>query len=71
MTLVDDAKQAWKWFSMWAMGIPASVAAVWLAIPEKWQDIFLQNVTPKQIVWAVLATLVLGIAGRLVKQGEK
>lgn len=71
MKLVDDAKQAYRWFSVWAMGIPATVAAVWLAIPEKWQDIFLANVTPKQIVWAVLAIMALGIAGRLVDQGEK
>jgi hypothetical protein len=68
--IVDEWRQAWKWFSVWAMGIPATVAAVWLAIPEQWQAIFLQNVTPKQIVWAVLVILGLGIAGRLVKQDK-
>lgn len=70
MKLVEDAGKAWKWFSMWAMGVPATVAAVWLAIPDQWQTIFLQNVTPKQIVWAVLVILVLGVVGRLVDQGE-
>lgn len=70
MKLVDDARQAWRWFSVWAMGLPATVSAVWLAIPKKWQDIFIENVTVTQIVWAVLVIMVLGIAGRLIDQSK-
>lgn len=68
MKLVDDARSAWKWFSMWAMGIPAAFAGAWLLIPERFQQMFLDNVSPTQVVWAVLVLLVLGMAGRLVDQ---
>jgi hypothetical protein len=70
MKFVTDAKQAWKWFSVWAMGVPASLAATWLLIPDEWRGLFLVNVTSTQIVWAVLVVMALGIFGRLVKQSE-
>lgn len=71
MKLVDDARQAWRWFSMWAMGLPATMTAVWLAIPEQWQAIILQQIPPKQLAWALVAVLGLGMVGRLVQQGGK
>jgi len=71
MKLVDNAKNAWKWFSMWAMGVPAAVAGVWLVLPESWQSLILAQIPPKQLAWALLAVLGLGIVGRLVQQESK
>lgn len=71
MRLVDDARTAWRWFSMWAMGVPAAVAAAWLVIPDRLQAVILEQIPPKQMAWALMIVLALGIVGRLVKQGEQ
>ncbi len=64
MKLVDNAREAWTWFSVQSMALAAALQGAWLAIPE---DIKTQ--VPDNYVKALtLALLVLGIAGRLVKQ---
>lgn len=68
MKIVPDARKAWKWFSMWAMGVPATVAAVWLLLPDKLQDLILAQIPPKQLAWGLLVVLGLGIVGRLIQQ---
>lgn len=68
--LVKDAGQAWKWFSMWAMGVPAAVAAVWLLLPAPLQQAILTSFTPKQLAWAALIILGAGMIGRLINQGS-
>jgi len=65
--LVDDAKDAFKWFSVQSMGLVATILGAWAALP-----VDLKSVLPEWLVPAIAITvLVLGIAGRLVKQGPK
>ena len=67
MKLVDNASQAWRWFSIQAMTLAAAIQGAMLAlppemaarIPEAWADL------------ASMAVLILGIIGRLVDQGGR
>lgn len=54
MKLVDDARNWWKWHSVWALGVLGVVANVWLNSPE------LQAVLPPRVV-SLISPLVLGL----------
>jgi hypothetical protein len=71
MTLVEDAGKAWKWFSMWAMGLSTAVLTAWAVIPDDLKAYVTGMVPPKYMGLGVAGVLVLGMLGRLVKQGEK
>lgn len=71
MRLVDDAKSAWKWFSMWAMGTPAAAIGTWLILPDDLRSYVLTNVPPWAMLTAIAAILLLGMWGRVVDQGTK
>lgn len=64
MKLVDEAKQAWRMFSVQAMALAGALQAAWMAIPEDMKA----SVDHRIVSWATMALLGLGIAGRLVKQ---
>lgn len=63
--LIEDWKQAWKYISMWAMGAPAAFIAAYAVLPQKFQDSVPQN----WILGATALSLLVGMAGRVVKQG--
>lgn len=66
MTLVENAKQSWKWFSMQAMTLAGAVQATWLTVPDD-----MRSQVPSGLVFYItLGLLVAGIIGRLVKQDE-
>lgn len=65
---VSDVRECWRWFSMWAMGLPASAAAAWLAIPTPWQNAITSYFTTKQLAWAALIIMGAGMLGRVVNQ---
>ena len=66
LKLVDNAKQAWRWFSVQAMGAAAIGVAAWQAVP-----LDLRDKVPEWLSTGTLAALLaLGIAGRLVKQKD-
>jgi len=66
MKLLQDWKQAWKWFSMQAMAIVIVMLAAWAAMPDD-----LKDALPHWVVALIAATvLLLGIAGRLVDQSK-
>ena len=67
MKLVDDAKQAWKWFSMQAMVWALAVQGAWEVLPPEMKA----GVPPQAVTWITFALLGMGIVGRLVKQGDK
>jgi hypothetical protein len=71
MKLVDDAGKAGKWFSMWAMGLSSAFLASWALIPEDLKSYLTGSIPPQYISLAVAGVLVLGMVGRLVKQGEQ
>jgi hypothetical protein len=66
MTFVENAKQAWKWFSVQAMVWAAAIQSAWELAPSDMKS----NFTPTQVYMVTVTLLVLGIIGRLVKQGK-
>ena len=64
MRLVDDWKQAWKWYSVQGPVLGLALVAAWGALPDEVRASF----TPGQLQAAGVALLVLTIGGRLVAQ---
>ncbi len=64
MKLVDNAKDAWKWFSMQAMTLAGALQGAWIAVPGDLKD----NVPANMVHIITLGLVVAGIVGRLVKQ---
>lgn len=65
--LVDDWRQAWRWISINSMTLAGSMQLTWINIPDDLR----QGFDPILINYLTVGLLVLGIVGRLVKQGEK
>lgn len=67
MKLVDDAKQAWRWFSVQMPAINTAFLLTWANLPERFQ-----SALPVPWVIAIaVALLVLGVVGRLIDQTPK
>ena len=66
MKLVKDARKAGRWFSVQAFALQGIAAASWLAVPGDMRA----AVPPEWLAGAALFLTVLGIAGRLVDQGN-
>lgn len=66
MKLIDEAKGAWKFFSVQAMAWALAIQGAWQAIPDDMKA----SIPAGLVHWLTMGLLVLGIAGRLVKQGE-
>lgn len=67
MRLVDDARRAWRWFSVQCMGLALALQGAWEVLPAEMKS----GIPPRAVTYITLSLLVLGIVGRLVKQGEK
>ena len=66
MKLVDNAKNAWRWFSVQAMVLAGAIQGAWVFVPED-----MRTSLPPSAVQAITAVLLgMGVAGRLVKQKE-
>jgi hypothetical protein len=64
MTLVEEWRGAWRWFSLQAMVLSGVVQAAWDALPAD-----LKQYLPHWLGLVLsLSLLLLGIGGRLVKQ---
>lgn len=63
-TLVDNAKNAWRWLSVQAMALAGAVQATWLALPDDMKA----SIPSSYVQYLTLALVLLGIGGRLVKQ---
>ena len=64
MKLIDNARNAWRMFCMWAMGLAIVVQTVWVELPADLRD-SLDSTTVRYIT---IGLLVAGVIGRLVKQ---
>jgi hypothetical protein len=64
MKLVDDVKQAWKWFSVQAMALAVAVQGAWASISDDLKA-HVPHWVPASLT---IALLCLGIGGRLVRQ---
>jgi hypothetical protein len=67
MKLVDDAKRAWRWFSVQCMFAAGALQGAWEMAPDDLKA----GMPPKLVTIVTVTLLVLGIAGRLVKQEPK
>jgi len=66
MKLIDNARNAWRMFCMWAMGLAIVVQTVWVELPADLRD-SLDSTTVRYIT---IGLLVAGMLGRLVKQDK-
>lgn len=66
MRLVDDAKQAWRWFSVQANVLNLAILGAWAAVPDDMKA----GIPQQWVFYGSVALLVLGTVGRLVDQGE-
>lgn len=67
MKLVANAKDAWRWASMHAMGWAAAILVAYTSIPVQFQARI-----PDWIVNSIIvAVLLLGMVGRLVDQSKE
>lgn len=67
MKLVDDARRAWRWFSVQCMGLALALQGTWEALPDEMKT----GIPPRTVTIITVSLLVLGIVGRLVKQDDK
>lgn len=66
MKLVDDWKKCLGWFSVQLPAINAAFLLTWSQLPTKFQD----ALPLPWVIGIAVGLLVLGVIGRLVKQGE-
>lgn len=67
MTLVEDWRQALKWFSVQFPLVNTAFLSTWALLPAKFQDVL-----PVPVVIIIAITLiVIGVAGRLIDQNPK
>ncbi len=65
MKLVNNAKDAWRWFSVQSMVIAAALQGGWIMVPGDLRD----NVPSWVATSVTIGILALGVIGRLVDQG--
>lgn len=67
LKLVNDWRRSWRWFSMNCMTLAAAIQGAWIYVPDD-----MRTTVPVWLVSSVtIGLLILGVIGRLVKQGEK
>lgn len=65
--LLPDWKRAWRWFSVQAMLLSTAILSTWALLPSD-----LKSRLPEDVgLWAAVGTLVAGVVGRVVDQGDK
>jgi hypothetical protein len=64
MHLVQNWKQAWRWFSVQAMGAIVALPLVWAALPSDAKAFLPDGWEP----WILVALAAAGIVGRLIDQ---
>ena len=66
MKLVENWKDAWKWFSVQAMFASGAILGTWAMLPADLKD----NIPDDFVTYCTMAVLALGILGRLVPQSK-
>jgi len=65
--IIEDARRAWRWFSVQAMALAVAVQGAWAAFGDDLK----QNVPHWLVTTITLGLLAAGIGGRLVKQDKR
>lgn len=66
MKLVEDWKQAWKWFSVQALAALVILPTVWAALPADAKSFLPDGAEP----WILAALALAGVIGRLIDQNK-
>lgn len=66
MKLVEDWKQAWKWFSVQALAALVILPTVWAALPADAKAFLPDGAEP----WILAALALAGVVGRLIDQNK-
>lgn len=64
--LVEDWRKAHKWLSTQCMTLAAAVQGAWLYIPDDMR----QSIPSKLVTGVTIGLMLLGVVGRLIKQGD-
>lgn len=67
MKLVENAKNAWRWFSVQAMILAGAIQGAWVFIPDDMRS----TLPPNAVQALTVGLLIMGVAGRLVQQTKK
>ena len=66
--MVEEWRQAWRWFSCQAMALAAALQGAWAAVPDDIED---ARIPAWIVTVSTIALLLAGIGGGLVKQGRR
>lgn len=64
MKLIQDWRQAWRFYSVQALAVIAAIPIVWASLPEEWRA----TVPSEWIKVMVVVVAVAGILGRIIQQ---
>ena len=64
MRLVDDARRAWRWFSVQAFVLAGAIQLTWAELPADLKA----TIPPDWVMYTTAAICALGVVGRLVAQ---
>ena len=67
MQLVQDARRAWRWFSVQVLTLLAVLPLIWEQMPPETHALVPETWRP----WIITGLALIGIGGRLVKQGDR
>jgi len=65
LKLIEDWRNAWRWFSVNAMLLAAAIQGAWLQVPDDMKA----TLPPHVVSYSTIVLLVLGVLGRILKQG--
>jgi hypothetical protein len=69
MTLVEDARSAWKWLSVWAFVILGAMPDIYSGVQALgWLE---DKAVPPAFIWTIRIGAAIGIALRLISQKAK
>lgn len=66
MKLVDNWKQAWRWFSVQALTIVMVIPLVWDSLASDIKEFLPENLEP----WTLAVVAGAGLIGRLIDQNK-
>jgi hypothetical protein len=66
MKLIENARNAWRMFSVQAMGLAIVVQTVWVELPSDLRE----SIDSSTVRYITIGLLVAGVIGRLVKQDK-
>jgi hypothetical protein len=67
LKLIENWRNAWKWFSIHAMVCAAAIQGAWLQVSDDMKA----HIPSYLISGLTIALLILGIVGRVIKQGAE